>query len=282
MQLEHREPVVEIRAKAAALDLLLQVAVRGREHPHVDVERLASAETPYLAGLERAEEVALHAWRHVGDLVEEQRAPMGDLEQPGARAIRPGERPALVAEQLALEQGFGEAGAVDGDELAVAPGAAGVDQPGGQLLAGPRLAVDDHRLARGHDLVEPRVHLLHGGGGADDAVVGLAAHGLGAVALDRLLGPLEGQGRSPARLRVLDRDGGLRGEQLGNGLRLTEQRGVLPRVGYITPRLRADERDAGDRARRSPETFRAGCECGSSASVISSIRPCADLTDQAG
>jgi glutamyl-tRNA reductase len=52
------------------------------------------------------------AWsdsRHLADLVEEQRAAVGGLEEADLLAIGAGERAALVAEQLALEQGLGQA-----------------------------------------------------------------------------------------------------------------------------------------------------------------------------
>ena len=54
--------------------------------------------------------------RHLADLVEEERAAVGQLERALRVARRAGERAALVAEQLALEQRLGEGGAVDGDE----------------------------------------------------------------------------------------------------------------------------------------------------------------------
>ena len=40
---------------------------------------------------------------------------MGSLEQACTGPIRAGERPALVAKQLTLQQGFRDGGAVDGD-----------------------------------------------------------------------------------------------------------------------------------------------------------------------
>jgi hypothetical protein len=72
--------------------------------------------------------------------LEEQRAAVGLLDPPGLRRQRPGERAALVAEELGLEEGLRQRAAVQRDEGAALPGAAGVNGPSHQLLAGPGLA----------------------------------------------------------------------------------------------------------------------------------------------
>ena len=54
--------------------------------------------------------------RQVADLVEEEGAAVGELEAAGTGADGAGERPLLVPEQLALEQGGGDRGAVDLDQ----------------------------------------------------------------------------------------------------------------------------------------------------------------------
>ena len=80
VQVDDVEPVVEVLAEAARLDLLLEVAVgRGDD---ADVDRLglgvADAEDDPL--LQRAQELHLQRERHLADLVEEQRAAVGRLE----------------------------------------------------------------------------------------------------------------------------------------------------------------------------------------------------------
>ena len=66
--------------------------------------------------LQHAQQLHLHGQAHVADLVEEQRAALGDLEAALARGDGAGERALLVTEQLALEQLGGNGAAVDGDE----------------------------------------------------------------------------------------------------------------------------------------------------------------------
>src|SRR5690606_33971321 len=87
--------------------------------------------------------------RQVADLVQEQRAAVGLLEPAGLGAGGAGEGALLVAEQLGLDQRFGEGAAVDRHEGTVAALAETVDVPCHQLLAGPGLADDQEgRLAR--------------------------------------------------------------------------------------------------------------------------------------
>ena len=69
-----------------------------------------------LAGLEEAQQQALHAQRHLADFVEEQRAAVGHFELALLVAIGAGEAALHVAEELRLEQRLGQAGAVDGHE----------------------------------------------------------------------------------------------------------------------------------------------------------------------
>ena len=74
--------------------------------------------------------------------------PLACWKRPSRRADRAGERAALVAEQLALEQRLGERRAVQLHERALGARAALVDGGRDQLLAGARLAGDQHAGAR--------------------------------------------------------------------------------------------------------------------------------------
>ena len=65
---------------------------------------------------------------------------MGLLELADAAAVGAGEGAAFVAEQLALQQRFGDGGAVDGQERRGGPAAVVVQGAGDQLLAGAALA----------------------------------------------------------------------------------------------------------------------------------------------
>ena len=97
-----------------------------------------------LAFLEDAEQLGLRLGGQLADLVEEERAAVGQLEPADPAGDRAGERPLLVAEQLALDEARGQGRAVDLDQRLTGPPARGVDGPGDQLLAGAGLAGDEH------------------------------------------------------------------------------------------------------------------------------------------
>ena len=107
-----------------------------------------------LALLQHAQELRLQVERHVADLVEEERAAVGQLEAAARSRDRAGEGALLVAEELALEQLARDRGAVDRDERARrARRARLVDGARDQLLAGAGLAGDEHgRVGRRHPL----------------------------------------------------------------------------------------------------------------------------------
>ena len=73
-------------------------------HPHVHLLGLAPADPPDLALLQHPEQLGLEVERQVADLVEQQRALVGQLEQAGAVGGGAGERALAVAEELGLEQ----------------------------------------------------------------------------------------------------------------------------------------------------------------------------------
>ena len=124
------DPEVQVLAEAPRLHLRLQVAVGGAHQPHVHPGRLGAAHRPHLAVLQGAQQLGLHLRPHVADLVEEQRALVGQLEQAALGRHRPGERPAHVAEQLGLQQRFGQRRAVDRHERLAGAGWSGSGWPG--------------------------------------------------------------------------------------------------------------------------------------------------------
>src|SRR5690606_27158759 len=125
----------------AALHLGGEVAVGGRDDADVDGEGALRAEPAHLAALEDAEQLGLEVLRQLAELVEEDGAAVGLLEDAGAAGDGAGEGAALVPEQLALDQVGGDGAAVEDDEGALAAVARGVQGLGDQLLAAARLAL---------------------------------------------------------------------------------------------------------------------------------------------
>ncbi len=87
------------------------------------------------------EQLGLQSQRQIADFVQEERTLVGQFEQPRfALLAGPGKGPALIAEELRLQQTFRQGRTIDGDERLFAPAAVHVDKPGHQPLARSRLS----------------------------------------------------------------------------------------------------------------------------------------------
>src|SRR5205814_884140 len=97
----------------------------------------------------------------LADLVEEERSVVGLLEEPCPVRDGIGERAALVAEELALEQILRDGAAVHGDERAAAPARPAMDGARDELFADAALARDERGRLVVRDLrdrLEDRLH----------------------------------------------------------------------------------------------------------------------------
>ena len=126
--LERVEPEEQVLAEQLVGDHLAEVAIGRAEDADVDAERLVLADAADLAGFEEPQQLDLHALVQLADLVEEERAAVGDLEEPLAVRVGAGEGPLAMAEELALDQVLGQGAAVDRDER--------LDRRGGSCRAG--------------------------------------------------------------------------------------------------------------------------------------------------
>ena len=119
------------------------------------------AETVELALLEDPEKLHLDGGGDLADLVEKDRAAIGELEPSLASALRAGVRAPDMTEELAGDELLGQGRAVDADERAVLPAAGVVDRPGDELLAGPALTAHQHGRVEGRDLLDHLEHAHH-------------------------------------------------------------------------------------------------------------------------
>ena len=162
VQGDDRDPVEEVFPEAPPTDVLLQVAVGRGDDPDVDLLLAVTAHRLHPALLQNAQELDLHLGQQLTDLVQEQGALVRGLEPALAVPDRAGKGPLDMAEQLAFDQAVRDGRAVDRDKGFAGALAAGVDEPGQDLLAGPRLAGDEHGCPRFRHL-EGRVQQLgHG------------------------------------------------------------------------------------------------------------------------
>jgi hypothetical protein len=167
---EDVEAVEEVLAEPSGRHVALQVPVRRRDDPDIGPQRGGPANPLELALLEDPQELGLDGQRQLRDLVEEQRPARGQLEAPGLLAIGAGEGAPLVAEQLGLQQGLGERGAVHRHEGTFHAGARVMDGSRYQLLAGPALAHDQGGGLGGGHLGGAVEGLPQRSGAADDLI----------------------------------------------------------------------------------------------------------------
>ena len=117
-QLQHhgREPMVQLAAEAAGAHRGCQVDAGGRDDPHVHWLVASAAKPAYLSRLDRRQQLDLQRVGKLPDLVEEQRAVMGRFDQSLLGGPGVGEGSRARTEELRLQEGVGDRGAVDIDE----------------------------------------------------------------------------------------------------------------------------------------------------------------------
>ena len=116
MKRDHIQAVEQIFAEIAALDFLFQILVGGGDHAHVHLNGFRGAHRLKALLFERPQNLGLRLERHVADFIQEQRSAVGLLQLADFVVARAGEAALAMPEQLALDQLFGNRGAVHFDE----------------------------------------------------------------------------------------------------------------------------------------------------------------------
>ncbi len=135
------QTIVQVLPKAPLLHRLREVPVCRGDHPEVDRHRLRPSDGDDGALFQDAKQLALERFAHVADLVEQDGSALGGTEESERGVGGAGEGPGLVAEKLALQQGFVDSGAVDADEGATGSLRLSVNRAGDQLFARPGLTL---------------------------------------------------------------------------------------------------------------------------------------------
>src|SRR5688500_6040684 len=143
------QPIVEVLPERSGRRIRREVAVRGRDHAHVDADRRRSTDALELLLLENPKKLRLKLELHFRDLIEQQRSAMRALEGAFDTLDRARERAALMTEQRALDEAIGKGSAVQLDERLVATVALVVDRAGEQLFPRAALALQQDRSAGG-------------------------------------------------------------------------------------------------------------------------------------
>ena len=183
MQHHLRDAVEQVFPEATVAHRGVEITVRRRDQPEVRLLGLGAlvAERAIVAELREVEEQLLRVHREVEQLVEHQRAAVGELHEADALVGGAGEAAPLVPEELRGDGVEVVARAQHGPHHRPAPAGLG-DGGGEERLARPGLADDEDRcvrVERGADLLGDGLHRRR----ADEVGEAWRAPGIGGVAL---------------------------------------------------------------------------------------------------
>src|SRR5262249_16597445 len=154
----------------------LEIAVRRREHAHVDALRAIRAHATDLARFERTKQLRLELERQLADLVEEQRASVRRFERAFALSIRARECAANMAEKLGFSEGRRDRAEIEDHDWAICARAALDELRRDELFARAALTMNQHVDVARRDALEDRVETLHRGALSNDAAEVRATH----------------------------------------------------------------------------------------------------------
>ena len=145
------QTVIKVLAELVVAHRALQVAVGRSDHAHIHLHIAHATDPADDLVFEHAQQLRLQQRRQLANLVEEERAAVGHLEQALLHGLGVGEGAFLVAEEFGFHQRLGNGRAVDGDERLVLAAALVMDGFGDEVFAGAALALhqDGGRLAGG-------------------------------------------------------------------------------------------------------------------------------------
>ena len=138
------EAMIQVGAKRTSTDRPVQVAVGGRDYPDVYFDGPVTPNAFEAFVLQNMQQFRLKIDGQLSDFVQKNGAPVRHFKATRTRTHSAGERAFGVAEQLALEQAGRKRRAVDLDEQLSFSWAETVDMARHEILAGARLAGDQH------------------------------------------------------------------------------------------------------------------------------------------
>ena len=142
------QPKEQIFPKTTLPHLVSQTAMSRPEHPDVHIPGLILTDAMDLALLQEPQQLRLHGWWHLADLVEQHRASVRRLQKADSIRARPRERAFSMTKELRLEQPFRKRSAIDCDKGPIGTGSVRVDRSREKLLSGSRFPLDHHRDRR--------------------------------------------------------------------------------------------------------------------------------------
>ncbi len=98
------QPIKQVRPEPPRRHRRIQILVARRQHPHVNFDRLRAPDPAKGLLLQRPQHFGLHGQRHIQNLVQKQRAPVGLFKAARFAPHRPCERPFFMSEQFRLKK----------------------------------------------------------------------------------------------------------------------------------------------------------------------------------
>ena len=142
---KYRKPLKEIESKSSLGDLLVEVSVRGGDHPRSDLSWLNRSELLTCPAFEHPQELALEREIHLTDLVEED-GPIPCLEESALVSILSSREGAfLVTKEETFDEVGGKGHAIDHHEGPRAATRQSMKLPGGDLFTNAGLSGEQHR-----------------------------------------------------------------------------------------------------------------------------------------
>ena len=200
MHPDHVQPVEQVGAEQTPLHFLFQISVGGYDQPEIQLNAPVAGQPLNGLFLNQLQKLGLNMGRQLADLIQKQRSVVGQLDLADLAALlRAREGALLIAEELALEEIIGDAGAVDRDKGILVAAALLVDGTRDELLTGAGLACDEYGRRAVGDALDDLLHTGDGRAGADDA--------LEITCVLRGLVEVIGQTDEKARHLIVDHDG---------------------------------------------------------------------------
>ena len=143
MDWKYPQPVVEILPEMPRGHRCCEIPIGRCDHTHVHRPHGSRSNRHDLAVFEHTQEFHLHFRRRVSDFVEEDRATIGQFEEPLPIGCGAGKCASHVAEEFAFDHAGGQRCQTRGHERLVAAVAVGMDGPRGKFLASACVACDE-------------------------------------------------------------------------------------------------------------------------------------------
>ena len=158
----------QVLAEASRFDHAFEIPVGCAHDPGIDVDDLIVTNASQVAAFEHSEQLGLHGQGQLADLIQEDRSPVGGLEEPLSLYIGSGESTFDVPKEFAFDQVFWQRSAIDRNEGFVAPQTFFMHGASHKLLATTRLTSDQNRAVGRCNSGNEFGNTLHRFGLADD------------------------------------------------------------------------------------------------------------------